>query len=98
MKITHALLVAFFMGILAQSSFANEYKAPSIKWNSSHTDSKAEVVSERNFNEFEENSYKVEEGPSTRRNLASEKVEKDGRDPSSEKQDKDKAQDWQYQE
>jgi hypothetical protein len=95
MKMTHALIITAFMGILTFSSFAGEYKKPSIKWKSSDVTSNIEVAKEKDFKEFKENSYKVEEDPSSQRNLASE--EEEGRGPSSEAPSKVELQRWQYQ-
>ena len=96
MKVTHAILITVFMGVITFSTLAGEYKKPSIKWKSSNASSKVEVAKERDFKEFKENSYKVEEDPSTQRNLASED-EEEGRGPSSESPKHQEMQRWQYQ-
>jgi len=96
MKIAHALFVTVFMGLLTFSSFADEYEKPSFKWKSSKVPSKVHVAQEKDFKEFKENSYKVEEDPSTQRNLASEE-EEEGRGPSSEEPKRIEIQRWQYQ-
>ena len=48
------------------------------------------------FKEFKENSYRVEEDPSSQRNLASE-AEEEGRGPSSEGSEKMEIKNWHYQ-
>ncbi len=96
MKVTHAILITVFMGIMTFSSFASEYKKPSIKWKSSTTATEVKVAKESDFKEFKENSYKVEEDPSSQRNLASE-AEEEGRGPSSESNEKFEIQNWHYQ-
>ena len=95
MKMTHALIITAFMGVITFSSFAGEYQKPSIKWKSSNVPSNVKVAKEKDFKEFKENSYKVEEDPSTQRNLASEE-EEEGRGPSSETPGKVRMQRWQY--
>lgn len=89
MKITHALPLVFLMSFFAFSTQSQEYKAPSFKWKKRDVP-QVKVVKEGDFKEFGENSYKVQEVPTSIRDVASEEEENeeyseeaDGRNPSS---------------
>lgn len=85
MKLTHALPLIFLMSFFAFSTQSQEYKAPSFKWKKRDVP-QVNVVKEGDFQEFGENSYKVQEEPNSVRDVASEDEESedaDGRNPSS---------------
>lgn len=82
MKLSHSLIILFVLSFFAFSVNAEEYKAPKFKWNNSKSVPDVKVVQEKDFKDFGENSYRVEEGPESQRNVASEE-EEEGRGPSS---------------
>lgn len=83
MKISHALSVTFFLGLLTFGVRAEEYKAPKIKWQQNRVIPSPQVAQEKEINEFGENSWRIQEDPIKERNVASEE-EPEGRNPSSE--------------
>lgn len=85
MKITHALTLTLLMSFFAFSTLSDEYVAPSFKWRNQNAAPKVNVAQEKDFKEFGENGYRVEEAPVSQRDVASESEEKDeeGRNPSS---------------
>ncbi|MAF77732.1 MAG: hypothetical protein CME63_03940 [Halobacteriovoraceae bacterium] len=92
MKFRHAMLVTFLLGLFAFSAHSEEYKAPKLQFKSNHNSKKYDVAKEKDFREFEENSYRVQESDYSDRNLASEVEPMDaddaeGRNPSSQKEE-----------
>ena len=93
MKTGHALAVTAMLGIFALTKVqAKEYKAPKFQLNSSSAP-QVNVAQEKDFKEFGENSYRVQEDTYSNRNVASEieevepaYKEEDGRNPSSQAQ------------
>lgn len=86
MKLSHSFILIFLMSFFAFSSSADEYKAPKFRWKQPKSLPNVKVVQEKDFKEFGENSYRVDEDPESQRNVASEE-EEEGRGPSSTKQD-----------
>lgn len=83
MKLSHNLILVFVLSFFAFSAKSEEYRAPKFKWNKSKSIPDVKVVQEKDFKEFGENSYRVEESPESQRNVASEDEENEGRGPSS---------------
>jgi hypothetical protein len=91
MKLHHSLIITFALGIFAFNGHGEEYKAPKLKFKSTHKTKSYNVAKEKDFRDFNENSYRVQESDYSDRNVASE-VEPDhyeqpqadeGRNPSS---------------
>ncbi len=106
MKFRHAMIITMVLGIFAFNTQSEEYKAPKLKFKSPKT-GQYDVAKEKDFRDFGENSYRVQENDYSDRNLASEDIEpesyesEDGRNPSSKAQSKPeapevKAESWQY--
>jgi len=83
MKFGHALIVTFVLGFFAFSAHSEEYKPPKLHFQSSHKVKDYNIAKEKDFNEFEENTYRVQENDYSERNLASEVEPEEGRNPSS---------------
>ena len=105
MKFRHAMIITIVLGLFAFNTHSEEYKAPKLQFKSP-TAGQYDVAKEKDFREFGENSYRVQENDYSDRNLASE-VEpeqhegEEGRNPSSKPQPKPeqpevKAQSWEY--
>jgi len=87
MKFGHAVIITFVLGFFAFSTHSEEYKAPKLHFKSSHKAKEYSVAKEKDFKEFGENTYRVQENDYSERNLASEVVTEDpeeGRNPSSQ--------------
>ncbi|MCF8059489.1 MAG: hypothetical protein K9K67_09345 [Bacteriovoracaceae bacterium] len=83
MKISHALTLTLLMSFFAFSTLSEEYKAPKLRWKSQDTAPVVNVAQEKDFKDFGENGYRVEEAPVYQRDVASENVDEEGRNPSS---------------
>jgi len=90
MKFGHALIVTLVLGFFAFSAHSEEYKAPKLHFKSSHRPKDYSVAKEKDFKEFGENTYRVQENDYSERNLASEVQPEpemgpeEGRNPSSQ--------------
>lgn len=87
MKFGHAIIITFVLGLFAFSANSEEYKAPKLHFNSSHKVKDYSVAKEKDFKEFDENTYRVQERDYSERNLASEvkpEISEEGRNPSSQ--------------
>lgn len=106
MKLSHAMIITFVLGFFAFSAHSEEYKAPKLKFNSPHKSKDFSVAQEKDFREFGENTYRVQENDYSDRNLASEVEpeayeQEDGRNPSSKNHPKQEPQEvqpksWDY--
>ena len=97
MKIAHALSILFLLSLFAFNTQAEEYKAPKLKWKKNRVIPSPRAAEEKNFQDFGESNWRVQEDPYKERNLASED-EEEGRNPSSEKKDfKPIPRPWKYQ-
>lgn len=90
MKFGHALIITVVLGFFALSAHSEEYKAPKLHFKSSHKAKDYSVAKEKDFKEFGENTYRVQENDYSERNLASEVQpepevkHEEGRNPSSQ--------------
>lgn len=104
MKFHHAMLVTFLLSVFALKTHSEEYIAPKLQFKSKHKGAQYDVTSEKDFSQFGENTYRVQESDYSDRNLASEvepmdsDVEADGRNPSSEQEQQPEFQPkpWKY--
>jgi len=93
MKLRHAMIITFVLGLFAFNVHSEEYKAPKLQFKAKHKSKSYSVTQEKDFREFGENTYRVQENDYSDRNLASE-VEpepaqpEDGRNPSSHDRDR----------
>ncbi len=104
MKLGHAMIITFVLGFFAFSAHSEEYKAPKLNFKSSHQSKDYSIAQEKDFREFGENTYRVQENDYSDRNLASEvepELPEDGRNPSSRPESKPEQPEvqpksWQY--